>query len=191
MTTSKMQTIFDVGWPSEIGWSLYHRAHLQYLKESTGETPNVTVWTLPDRFKLYEGGLCKVTRTDLPSSLLSPFLMRNSFLYDGGPDIKRIVEELGIDPNSIIHGWHSYNWKNVNCYAEKMIFKPIPVREDELLQYRDFKKESITPNCKSILLLPNSVSLLTESGNLSSSIKYEWRSFWKSFSSLKYWVFCQ
>jgi hypothetical protein len=86
--------------------------------------------------------------------MLSPFLLRNSFLYDGGPPIEQIFKQLNIDPNTLIHGWRGYEWKNVNCYAEKMLFEPIPVRDDEMEKYLEFKHSMIGNGKKCIMIMP-------------------------------------
>jgi hypothetical protein len=144
-----MDTILDVG---EIGWSLYHRAHLQWRKDQGEDPPDVMVYTLPDRMRLYEG-LAMVVRTDIPVALRSPFLLRNSFMYDGGPNIHKVIEELGIMPESVIHGWRNMEWKSAKCYEGKMTFKPIPVHDFEMSAYygrlKDYNMEE-----KNIILLP-------------------------------------
>jgi hypothetical protein len=145
-----METILDVG---EIGWSLYHRAHLQWRKDQGENPPNVMVWTLPDRMRLYEG-LCMVCRADLPNSLRSPFLLRNSFLYDGGPDINKIWEECKIDPSTVIHGWRGYEWKSAKCYKGKMTFKPIPVHDFEMDEYFEMVGIEFDHSKTNIILLP-------------------------------------
>lgn len=124
------KVIFDCG---EMGWAILHRAHLQWLKEHN-ELDDIEVWTLQDRKRLYEE-FPVVIKTNLPDSIKTPKLVRNSFLYNNGPNIRDIFIKCGIDPVTVIHGWNGLEWKSDDCYKDKMIFIPLSVTEEEMNQY--------------------------------------------------------
>jgi len=146
-----MDTIFDVG---ECGWALYHVAHLNWRKAQGENPPNVTVWTLPDRIRMYQGGKATLIRSDLPYELLYSSLIRNSFLYNNGPPIEDMFKECNIDPESVIHGWKDYDWKNMYWYGDKLKFEPFEVFPQEIENYQYQLKKQLDSTKKNIVIMP-------------------------------------
>ena len=145
-----IDTIFDVG---EIGYSLYHYFHLNWRKAQGEDPPRVVVWTLPDRMRIYKGEKAVMVRSDLPYQMLSHLLVRNSFLYNGEPPIEEMFAECNIEPNTIIHGWKDYDWKNYHWYGDKMLVTPFESYASEVEEYNEMKKK-LDPLKKNIILFP-------------------------------------
>jgi hypothetical protein len=142
------KVIFDCG---EIGWSMYHRAHLQWRHDQGETPPNVVVWTLIDRYRFYQGGLAQVVLTDLPKELLSPFIVRNNWLYNGyESNLSEMLSKCQINPQDLLHGF-----KDIERYTGKMVFKPFIVQPYELLSY-DKLMEGLDRSKENIVLMPRS-----------------------------------
>lgn len=145
-----MDTIFDCG---EIGFTLYHIGHLNWRKAQGETPPKVRVLTLPDRMRMFEGGLAMLVETIHINALLSPFLVRNNFLYNGGPDFLEVFRECNIEPNTLIHGWENEQWRNQKCYKDKMLFKPFKSYDFEIEEYNKLKGK-LDPTKKNIVMYP-------------------------------------
>jgi len=145
-----MDTIFDVG---EIGFTLYHIGHLNWRKAQGETPPKVRVLTLPDRTRMFEGGLAMCVETIHIKALNSPFLVRNNFLYNGGPDFLEVFRECNIEPNTLIHGWKNNEWKDQKCYGDKMLFKPFKSYGFEIEEYSKLKSK-LNLTKKNIVMYP-------------------------------------
>jgi hypothetical protein len=145
-----MRTVLDIG---EMGYSLYHYFHLNWRKEQGGDPPDVQVFTLPERVRVYEGELARIVRTDLPDSILDDSLVRNSFLYNDGPIFVETMKLLGVDLNYVISPWKNLEWKDYKWYAKMMTIKPFKSYESEIKEYES-KKNTIDKRKKNIVIFP-------------------------------------
>jgi len=139
----------------------------------------VVVWTLPDREMLYKEFPFVTIRTDLPHELLSPSLVRNSFLYNDGPPIEKMLHKCRINTNDIIHGWKGTEWKSDACYKDKLIFEPLKPTDESNEEYFKLKYKADLRSRGNILLMPRFKVGATYSEKRNWGMKN-----WKELSSL-------
>ncbi len=108
---------------------------------------------MPERKGLYDSNQVYI-RTDLPHELLSSSLVRNSFLYNDGPPIEKMLHKCRINPNNIIHGWSGLDWKSDRCYKDKMIFEPLKSSSEDNKKYNLLKYKVDLRSRGNIILMP-------------------------------------
>ena len=141
-----IKAIVDIG---EIGWSMYHRGHLWWRYEHGETPPQVQVWTLPDRFRLYEPFICAELK-ELPKKCQGN-KRRNCFTYSGFNQ-KFIYKMFGISRSSLIHGCVA-DKKPEAFYRDRITIKKFTVTSEELNIYNK-KILSLNKNKKNIIVVP-------------------------------------